>query len=94
MLFTSVTIFFTSIMPHIRQEPVKKKGRTVASGKEKEETLTFSSKPKEKKQEASKKENQADKTRFAFYMKSTKESFNLFLINVLSWFSVLWSCRT
>ncbi|XP_017278994.1 transmembrane protein 131 isoform X2 [Kryptolebias marmoratus] len=47
---------------NLKEEPVKKKGRTAASGKEKEETLNFPSKPKEKKQEPSKKENPTEKS--------------------------------
>lgn len=48
------------------QEPIKKKGRTVAPEKMKEETSNFLLKPKTKKQGATKKENQAEKSRFAF----------------------------
>uniref|UniRef100_A0A1A8BHX9 Transmembrane protein 131 n=2 Tax=Nothobranchius kadleci TaxID=1051664 RepID=A0A1A8BHX9_NOTKA len=47
---------------NLKEEPVKKKGRTVTPGKIKEETSNVPSKPKERKQEASKKENQAEKS--------------------------------
>uniref|UniRef100_A0A672GKI0 Transmembrane protein 131 n=1 Tax=Salarias fasciatus TaxID=181472 RepID=A0A672GKI0_SALFA len=43
-------------------EPVKKKGRTAASGKVKEETSNFLNKPKPKKQVATKKESPAEKS--------------------------------
>ncbi|XP_056131690.1 transmembrane protein 131 [Lampris incognitus] len=45
----------------IKEEPVKKKGRTVTTEKEKEDSPNFLIKPKNKKQGATKKENQADK---------------------------------
>ncbi|KAG7228706.1 hypothetical protein INR49_008484 [Caranx melampygus] len=47
---------------NIREEPVKKKGRTVASGNVKEETSNFSIKPKTKKQVTTKKETQVEKS--------------------------------
>ncbi|KAM4547800.1 transmembrane protein 131 isoform 1-T1 [Odontesthes bonariensis] len=47
---------------NIKEEPVKKKGRTVIPGKAKEETANFLIKPKIKKQGATKKENQAEKS--------------------------------
>ncbi|KAM9848708.1 transmembrane protein 131 [Aulostomus maculatus] len=46
----------------IKEEPVKKKGRTVIPGKVKEETSNFLSKPKTKKEGPAKKENQAEKS--------------------------------
>ncbi|XP_071779528.2 transmembrane protein 131 [Centroberyx gerrardi] len=46
----------------IKEEPVKKKGRTVTTGKGKEETSNFLIKPKNKKQGTIKKENQAEKS--------------------------------
>lgn len=63
-VINSVFTLFTSNMPLTSQEPVKKKGRVATSGKEKEEILNFQSKPKEKRAEASKKEIQAEKSRF------------------------------
>ncbi|MEQ2291828.1 hypothetical protein AMECASPLE_016873 [Ameca splendens] len=47
---------------NLKEEPVKKKGRTTTPGKTKEETSTFPSKPKERKQEATKKETQTEKS--------------------------------
>ncbi|XP_071343226.1 transmembrane protein 131 isoform X3 [Trachinotus anak] len=47
---------------NIREEPVKKKGRTVTTGNVKEETSTFSIKPKTKKQGTTKKETPAEKS--------------------------------
>ncbi|XP_053178852.1 transmembrane protein 131 [Scomber japonicus] len=47
---------------NIKEEPVKKKGRTVTTGKVKEETSNFLIKPKPKKQGTIKKENQAEKS--------------------------------
>ncbi|XP_007571403.1 transmembrane protein 131 isoform X1 [Poecilia formosa] len=47
---------------NLKEEPVKKKGRTTTPGKTKEETSNFSSKPKERKQEAAKKETQTEKS--------------------------------
>ncbi|XP_022623694.1 transmembrane protein 131 isoform X5 [Seriola dumerili] len=47
---------------NIREEPVKKKGRTVTAGNVKEETSNFSIKPKTKKQGTTKKEAQAEKS--------------------------------
>ncbi|XP_040895628.1 transmembrane protein 131 isoform X3 [Toxotes jaculatrix] len=47
---------------NIREEPVKKKGRTVPTGKVKEETSNFLIKPKTKKQPTTKKETQAEKS--------------------------------
>lgn len=48
---------------HFFQEPVKKKGRTVTTGKVKEEPSSFLIKPKTKKPVTTKKENQAEKSR-------------------------------
>lgn len=45
---------------NIKEEPVKKKGRTVTTGKMTEETSNVSMKPKTKKQEATKKETQSE----------------------------------
>ncbi|KAM9358120.1 transmembrane protein 131 [Symphorus nematophorus] len=47
---------------NIKEEPVKKKGRTVTTGKVKEEPSNFLIKPKTKKQGTTKKENQAEKS--------------------------------
>ncbi|XP_039984540.1 transmembrane protein 131 isoform X2 [Xiphias gladius] len=47
---------------NIREEPVKKKGRTVTAGKVKDETSNFLIKPKTKKQGTTKKETQAEKS--------------------------------
>lgn len=47
---------------NIKEEPVKKKGRTVTMGKVKEEPSNFLIKPKTKKQVTTKKENQAEKS--------------------------------
>ncbi|XP_023264628.1 transmembrane protein 131 isoform X1 [Seriola lalandi dorsalis] len=47
---------------NIREEPVKKKGRTVTAGNVKEETSNFSIKPKTKKQGTTKKEAPAEKS--------------------------------
>ncbi|XP_029987894.1 transmembrane protein 131 isoform X2 [Sphaeramia orbicularis] len=47
---------------NIKEEPVKKKGRTVTTEKVKEETSNFLIKPKTKKQGTTKKENQAEKS--------------------------------
>lgn len=47
---------------NVKEEPVKKKGRTVTTGKVKEEPSNFLIKPKSKKQEATKKESQAEKS--------------------------------
>lgn len=48
------------------QEPVKAKGKTVTTdnGKEREEITPSPTKPKNKKQSATKKENQVEKNRF------------------------------
>ena len=48
---------------HFFQEPVKKKGRTVTTGKVKEEPSSFLIKPKTKKPVTTKKENPAEKSR-------------------------------
>lgn len=45
---------------------MKKKGRTVTTGKVKEEPSNFLIKPKTKKQETIKKENQAEKSRSVY----------------------------
>ncbi|XP_041791179.1 transmembrane protein 131 isoform X2 [Chelmon rostratus] len=47
---------------NIKEEPVTKKGRTVTTGKVKEEPSNFLIKPKTKKQVTTKKENQAEKS--------------------------------
>ncbi|XP_030288540.1 transmembrane protein 131 isoform X2 [Sparus aurata] len=47
---------------NIKEEPVKKKGRTVTTGKVKEEPSSFLIKPKTKKPVTTKKENQAEKS--------------------------------
>ncbi|TNM87610.1 hypothetical protein fugu_005831 [Takifugu bimaculatus] len=47
---------------NIKEEPVKKKGRTVASEKVKEESPSFPIKPKPKKQAPTKKDTQTDKS--------------------------------
>ncbi|XP_051232021.1 transmembrane protein 131 isoform X1 [Dicentrarchus labrax] len=47
---------------NIKEEPVKKKGRTVTTGKVKEEPSNFLIKPKTKKQVTTKKENLAEKS--------------------------------
>lgn len=46
----------------LKEEPVKKKGRTTNPGKTKEDISNFPSKPKERKQEATKKQTQTEKS--------------------------------
>lgn len=82
---------------YLFQEPVKKKGRTVITGKVKEEPSNFLIKPKTKKQESTKKENQAEKSRSVYLI--TGDGYHFFFIVVFlcsfnkSLFSVLWSCH-
>ncbi|XP_012716600.2 transmembrane protein 131 [Fundulus heteroclitus] len=47
---------------NLKEEPVKKKGRTITPGTTKEETLNFPCKPKERKQEVTKKETPTEKS--------------------------------
>lgn len=56
---------------HFFQEPVKKKGRTVTTGKVKEENSNFLIKPKTKKQATTKKENPAEKSRSVYLITSS-----------------------
>ena len=63
--FTENMNVIKSLSHYFLQEPVTKKGRTVTTGKVKEETSNFLIKPKTKKQGIIKKETQAEKSRFA-----------------------------
>lgn len=57
---------FITLSLNFLQEPVKKKGRTAAPGKGKEEASNVLIKTKTKKQGATKKETQAEDTRCVF----------------------------
>lgn len=92
---------------HFFQEPVKKKGRTVTTGKVKEEPSSFLIKPKTKKPVTTKKENQAEKSRcvdlitdgvcrllFVVFFPPLVLVLFGFLLQIFTSPSVLWSCRT
>lgn len=86
---------------YLFQEPVKKKGRTVTTGKVKEEPSNFLIKPKTKKQESTKKENQAEKSRSVYLITGDGYHFffivvffNVHLTNLYSQFSGAAICNT
>lgn len=79
---------YNKCSPHFCQEPVKKKGRTVTTGKVKEETSNFLIKPKPKKQGTIKKENQAEKSRFVYFTEGDRSNLLMFVPFFFSFFLI------